>query len=274
MRNDALLAVAIEAATAGAAFVRQHAPDAARLEWSEKATSDFVTDVDRGAEAIIASVVSRHMPHALLIGEELSPTAVAGDTVAFVVDPLDGTTNFLHAYPEYAVSIGVTCAGELLAAVVLNVPTGESFTASRGAGAFRNGQPVTVSSTQEPGRALVGTGFPFKHRSFIPRYLGQLERVIASTAGVRRAGSAALDLAAVACGRFDAFWELMLAPWDVAAGILLVREAGGCVTNLQGVDSTVDHAPIVAGNPAMHAWLLRALDPASTTARPPRAPNM
>jgi myo-inositol-1(or 4)-monophosphatase len=176
-----------------------------------------------------------------------------------VADPLDGTANFLHGYPEYAVSIAVARDGELCAGVVINVARGEEFTAVRDGGAFRDGERIKVSSGREPGRALIGTGFPFKNIELLPRYLEQFSLVMRGTAGIRRAGSAALDLSNVACGRFDAFWELVLAPWDVAAGILLVQEAGGIVTQLDGTPPRLVAGSFVAGNPAMHAWLLQTL---------------
>ena len=179
--------------------------------------------------------------------------------VAFVVDPLDGTTNFLHGYPEYAVSIGAALDGRLVAGVVLNAATGELFTASLGAGAQRDGAPIAVSPITTPARALIGTGYPFKHPEQIPVYLAQFDRVIRATAGVRRAGAAALDLCDVACGRFEAFWELNLAPWDIAAGIVIVREAGGIVTDLEGHDAVAEFGGIVAGNAGMHGWMIEQL---------------
>jgi myo-inositol-1(or 4)-monophosphatase len=179
--------------------------------------------------------------------------------LVFVVDPLDGTTNFLHGFPWYAVSIAALIDGVLTAAVVLNVATGELFTAVAEGGSRRNGQPIHVSKITDPIRALLGTGFPFKHSDQITEYLRGFAAAMRETAGVRRAGSAALDLADVACGRYEAFWELMLAPWDIAAGILLVREAGGLVTDLSGAPAQVEQTGIVAGNPAMHGWLLEVL---------------
>jgi myo-inositol-1(or 4)-monophosphatase len=146
-----------------------------------------------------------------------------------------------------------------VAGAVLNVPNGELFTAVKGSGARRNGQPIRVSSISDTSRALLGTGFPFKQREGIAPYMAVLPKIMAQVAGLRRAGSAALDLCDVACGRYDAFWEYRLAPWDVAAGLLLVREAGGIVTDLDGTPATVTQGPIVAGNPKMHAWLLEQL---------------
>ena len=249
--------------------MRTYAADVRGIRWDEKSPVDFVSEVDTSAEERIRQVLGAAQPGARVIGEELSPTAFGdGDSalgvlpasgIAFVVDPLDGTTNFLHGYPEYAVSIGASLDGRLVAGVVLNAATGETFTASLGGGAHRDGAPIAVSPIATPARALIGTGYPFKHPEQIPVYLAQFDRVIRETSGVRRAGAAALDLCDVACGRFEAFWELSLAPWDVAAGILIVREAGGIVTDLEGRDAVPRHGGIVAGNPVMHAWMMSQL---------------
>ncbi len=258
--HRALLASAVAAAAQAAELLRTHALTREQLVVTEKGPSDFVSVADEGAEQLIRKVLLERHPGALVIGEELSPDAtVPPKGTAFVVDPLDGTTNFLHGFPWYAVSIGALVDGEIAAAVVLNVATGELFTATAGGGARRNGQPIHVSTERDPARALLGTGFPFKHREQIPAYMAQLPRILASTAGVRRAGAAALDLADVACGRFDGFWELKLAPWDIAAGLLLVREAGGRVTTLDGADCPVAHTPVVASNGVLHDWLLGVL---------------
>jgi myo-inositol-1(or 4)-monophosphatase len=189
----------------------------------------------------------------------MSPHLEAAE-LTFVADPLDGTTNFLHDFPWYAVSIAALVHGDHAASAVLNVPTGELFTATAGGGARRNGQPIHVSPRTDPARALIGTGFPFSHREGIQPYLRALPKIMAGAAGLRRAGAAALDLCDVACGRFDAFWELRLAPWDMAAGIQIIREAGGVVTDLQGAPARVQAGGLVAGNPTMHAWLLEQLN--------------
>lgn len=255
-RDRDLLAASVAGAVRAAEVIRGAAAAAATLDWREKGRSDFVTDVDEAAERALTDAIRSHVKDAIIVAEEFSPDWPAGTTSpVFVADPLDGTTNFLHGYPWYAVSIGALLGGELRAAVVLNVVTTEMFTATLGGGARRNGQPISVSAVTDPSRALLGTGLPFKHPELIPPYMATLPRLLESTAGVRRAGSAALDLADVACGRFDAFWELMLAPWDMAAGLLLVREAGGIATDLQGQAATVAHTGIIAGNPTMHAWL-------------------
>ncbi len=254
-----LTRVAVDAAVGAADIIRKAAGSSAALLWESKGTADFVTEVDRNAEEHILSVLTREFPGAAFIGEEFSPAAVPGSGLTFVIDPLDGTTNFLHGFPHYAVSIGASQDGELLAGAILNVQTRELFAATAGGGATLNGETIRASQETDPQRSLIGTGFPFKQVEHLPLFLRQFERVTRSTAGIRRAGSAALDLADTACGRFDAFWELGLAPWDVAAGLLLIREAGGIVTHLDGSPAAPALGAYVAGGPAMHPWLLETL---------------
>ncbi len=235
------------------------------IVWREKGATDFVSEVDLAAEARIVDVVRRAIPHAAMLAEETASTIAPErqrSGIVFVVDPLDGTTNFLHDYPQYAVSIGVLVNGALAAGVVIDVPANECFTATAGGGAYLNGAPIRVSPIDNPQRALVGTGFPFVRHEEIAPYVAQLSRVMAGAAGVRRAGAAALDLAAVACGRFEGFWEMKLSPWDIAAGLLLVREAGGIATTFEGTECPVERTSIVAGSGAMHSWLLSAVNPA------------
>jgi myo-inositol-1(or 4)-monophosphatase len=281
-----LLAASVHAAAIAAEIVQRGAASRSTLRWDEKGPADYVSDVDRASEDALRTALLAAVPHARVLGEERSPDTDSTTGVVFVVDPLDGTTNFLHGYPAYAVSIGALVDGVLTAAVVRHAVTGETFTAIAGGGAFRNGEPMHVSPITAPGRALIGTGFPFSHLERLGEYQPQFAAIARRTAGIRRAGSAALDLCDVACGRFDGFWELRLAPWDIAAGLLLVREAGGLVTDLAGVDAPVDHTAIVAGNPAIHAWLLDTLaragssplghvPPAPPIAPPPRvAPHV
>lgn len=254
-------AVSIRAARAAAEIISAAAAELPSLVWIEKGAADFVTEVDKAAEARIAEIVLSAFPDAKILGEELSPdNELSHDGLIFIADPLDGTTNFLHGFPHYAVSIGVLHGRDLVAGVVLNVPRGDLFTATVNDGAFLDGKRISVSRGGALSRALIGTGFPFKNPHLLEGYARQFVEVSRHTAGVRRAGSAALDLADVACGRFDGFWELVLAPWDVAAGILLIREAGGVVTDLAGSSSSPAHSPVVAGNPDIHQWLLRTLD--------------
>jgi len=230
--------------------------------WKEKSQHDFATEVDRAAEGLIAEILTHDEPESVIVGEELSPKGGLKGELVWVVDPLDGTTNFLHGYPQYAVSIAALVDGKLAAGVVHDICRKRTYTAARGGGAFEEGARIGVSAVTEPRLALVGTGFPFKALQLLPLFLSQLAAVLGATSGVRRAGSAALDLADVAAGRLDAFWELHLSPWDIAAGTLLIREAGGTITRPDGaadVLSGEDNGAVVAGNATMHRWLLDLL---------------
>ena len=249
--------IARRAAAQAAHFLRT-TPRPAAGAWEAKGPQDWVTTVDREAEGIIRGVLEREAPGGRVVGEELGPEMVSGGLV-WVVDPLDGTTNFLHGFPAYGVSIGAQLDGQLVAGVVHDVPRDLVYHAAIGHGAWANETPIRVSPLKEPTQALIGTGFPFKNADRAEEYLGQMQRLMGRTSGMRRPGSAALDLAWVAQGAFDAFWELELAPWDIAAGIVLVRAAGGKVTDLSGRDIGAEHTSVVAGNPWMHEWLLEML---------------
>ncbi len=253
-----LVDVAKVAAERAATLLRQATPAAAR-DWIEKARHDFVTEADRQSEALIAETLTAAVPGSYVIGEELSPSESRAGDVVWIVDPLDGTTNFLHRYPQYAVSIGALVEGTLRVGVIHDVGRDLVYWGATGLGAWQGERRLHVSGLTEPRHALVGTGFPFKSLPVLRRYLDQFAAVMGVSSGIRRAGSAALDLADVAAGRFDAFWELTLAPWDVAAGVLLIREAGGVVTTLEGEDDVLRHGSVVAGNPSLHRWLLELL---------------
>jgi myo-inositol-1(or 4)-monophosphatase len=254
-----LLSAAQLAADRAAAFLRREEGRLAPESWSEKGRADFVTEVDRESERLIAETLKAAFPSGAIVGEELTPGPLPSGLV-WVVDPLDGTTNFLHRFPYYAVSIGALVDREPVAAVVQHVVPGIRYHAVKGGGAWQGDVPLNVSTVRDPRHALVGTGFPFKYREQYPQYQAQFAAVLWSAAGVRRPGSAALDLCDVAAGRFDGFWELTLSPWDVAAGTLIVREAGGIVTGLDGATDVVRHGSIVAGNPVIHAWLMELLN--------------
>lgn len=243
------------AARAAAYLLNVRAPD--RSRWAMKGHHDFVTDVDRVAEQRIKADLLTAEPGSRILGEELSPDRGNLEGLVWIVDPLDGTTNFLHGYPWWSVSVAAALDGEMVAGTVFNVPAHRRYTAWLGGGAWCGPQRLAVSTVTEPGQALLGTGFPFKTPEDLPAYLEQCARIFPATSGVRRAGSAALDLVAVAAGQFDAFWELTLAPWDKAAGIIIVREAGGVVTDLDGNPARVVDGGVVAGNPAMHGWLMK-----------------
>ncbi len=255
-----LVDVAARAASRAAAYLRGARPPA-RAAWAEKSRHDFVTEIDRAAEAVITQTLVADVPGSTVVGEELSPRAARTGEVVWIVDPLDGTANFLHGYPQYAVSIACVVRGELCVGVVHDVARDLVYRAASGHGAWLGAERLVVSGVTEPKHALVGTGFPFKQLEEvgIDHYLRQLAAVVRATAGVRRAGSAALDLADLAAGRLDAFWETSLAPWDVAAGVVLIREAGGVVGRLDGSDEMLGHGSVVAGNPLLHRWLIDLL---------------
>jgi myo-inositol-1(or 4)-monophosphatase len=258
-----LLQIAVEAAAVAAKFIDASIGGRDGLVWEEKGDSDFGTEVDKGAESRIVAVIESQCPEAVIVGEELSPDVTIGSPgISFVVDPLDGTTNFLHGYQEFSVSIGVMSGPDLIAGVVHNLTRDETFTAILGQGAFVNGTRISVSRQTDPSHALIGTGFPFKRHDLLEHYARQFVEVSRHTAGIRRAGSAALDLSNLACGRFDGFWELVLSPWDISAGVLIVREAGGIVTDVAGNQKTVSDGSVVAGNPSIHPWLLRTVNAA------------
>jgi myo-inositol-1(or 4)-monophosphatase len=246
------------AAEAAATYLRGVERPTDPASWTLKGSRDFVTEVDRTAERLIAEILLAGDGRGRMVGEELSPEILT-DGLVWIVDPLDGTTNFLHGYPSYAVSIAAAFDGVLEAGVVLNVPHSEMYTASRAGGAWLGKRRLTVSGIGNPEFALVGTGFPFRDLTHLQQYQRQFGRVAAATSGIRRAGAAALDLADVAAGRFDGFWEQRLSAWDIAAGTLLIREAGGVITDFTGRDVGIEHTGVVAGNPAIHEWLLATL---------------
>ena len=255
-----LLHQAKTAAAGAAGYLRTVPRPAGPEQWALKGARDFVTEVDRTAEAMIADILFAAEPNAQVVGEELNPQ-LATRGLVWVVDPLDGTTNFLHGYPSYAVSIAAAVDGVLQAAVVVHIPRNETYSAARGSGAWLDNQRLRVSTIGDPAFSLIGTGFPFKEGSDLAAYQGQFARVSAVASGIRRPGSAALDLADVAAGRFDGFWEQHLSAWDIAAGTLLIREAGGIVTDFQGRHIGVEHTGVVAGNPAIQRWLLATVTP-------------
>ncbi len=255
-----LLGQAKSAAEQAAAYLRSVERPDSPSGWTLKGRRDFVTEVDRTAEEVIRNVLQNGSRDAQIIGEELSPDIVT-EGLVWVVDPLDGTTNFLHGYPSYAVSIAAAMNGVLEAAVVHHVPRNETYHATRNGGAWMGHRRLQVSRINDPEYALIATGFPFRDLTGLDEYQKQFGRVAAGTSGIRRPGAAALDLADVAAGRFDGFWEQHLSAWDIAAGCLLIREAGGVVTDFGGRDVGIEHSGVVAGNPGMHQWLLAILRP-------------
>lgn len=251
MLETARLAAAAGARVIGSMWDRQH-------EVEEKQRFDFVTDVDLLSQAAVLEVIaSRHPEHAVLAEEQAGdyppPAARAG--VLWVVDPLDGTTNFIHGIPHVAVSVGVLQDGQALAGVVRDVTRGEEFHAVRGGGAWLGQRRLAVSPRLDPASSLLLTGFPFRDKARLPRYLELFRELFEQVAGVRRAGAAALDLAYVAAGRAEGFWEMGLKPWDMAAGLLLVQEAGGLVSDFDGGGQSLWRGDVVAAAPAMQALI-------------------
>lgn len=247
--------MALEAATTAGRLLRRRLGG---VRASHKGDVDLVTEADHEAERAILDLVHGRFPSHRIIAEESGEHGIPGEAVWYV-DPLDGTTNFVHAFPHFAVSIAVITNDGFATAVVHDPLRGETFRASRGRGAFLNDQPMMVSSTGRLADALVATGFPYDRRSAPQRYLQPLERMLRNAQGIRRVGAASLDLAYLACGRLDAYWEEQLRPWDTAAGSLLVTEAGGLVTAFDGSTGYPLFAQIAASNGRFHEELLRAI---------------
>ena len=255
----ALLNIAVRAARrAGEIIVRSMARlDSIAVD--TKGRNDFVTDVDRAAEAEIIAIIRKHYPSHAILAEESGRTGES--ETEWIIDPLDGTTNFVHGFPVFSVSIACQQRGRLEHAVIFDPLRQEIFTASRGAGAHLENRRIRVSKQRTLEGSLVATGFPYRaNQQHLDAYLGMLRAVMLNTAGIRRPGSAALDLAYVAAGRVDAFWELGLAPWDTAAGTLLVQEAGGRIGTLSGGEYR-QQGHVVAGTPKVYAELLEVLAP-------------
>jgi myo-inositol-1(or 4)-monophosphatase len=226
---------------------------------SEKNTNDFVSDVDRSAEAIIIDTIRKAYPSHAILAEESG--SHAGDDYQWIIDPLDGTTNFLHGFPQFAVSIAMQYRGQLESAVVYDPVRDEMFTASHGQGAQLNDRRLRVTDQKTLKGALIGTGIPFRDQRYIDAYLAIMKDMVKDTAGIRRPGSAALDMAYVAAGRTDGFWELGLSSWDFAAGALIVREAGGTVTDIRGGDRYLESGNVIAGGIRVHGEMVKRIKP-------------
>src|SRR5512138_979083 len=253
-----MLNIAVRAARRAGSIINRAALDGGGLNVRSKRAKDFVTQVDQAAEQAIIDIVRKAYPEHGFLAEESGASQQHSEYV-WIIDPLDGTTNFIHGFPQYCVSIGIQQRGALAHAVVYDPARNELFTASKGRGAFLNDRRIRVSTLTKFGDALVGTGFPFKELGRLDLYTRQLQTMMQTCAGVRRAGAAALDLAYVACGRLDAFWELGLSPWDMAAGALLIVEAGGLVGDLKGDQGFLESGDIAAATPKVFPALLEAL---------------
>ncbi len=251
-----MLNIAIKAARIASKVMIHNIQRLDQLEIEKKGRADFVSEVDRQAEEIIIQTIHDAYPDHGILAEE---SGVHGDKDKseheWIIDPLDGTTNFLHGYPVYAVSIALRVKGELQAGVVYDPSRDELFSASRGKGAHLNNRRIRVSETRRLSDSLLATGFPYNEMQYLEPWLGSFKALVPHVAGVRRAGSAALDLAQVASGRFDGFWEFGLKSWDIAAGVLLIQEAGGFCSDMRGDQKMLDTGHIIAGNPKLFSKL-------------------
>ncbi|RMD63945.1 MAG: inositol monophosphatase [Alphaproteobacteria bacterium] len=258
--RSALLNVMIRAADKAARKLKRDFGEVANLQVSRKGPADFVSAADLRAEAILREELSRARPdYAWLMEESGGSPGHERAPRRWIVDPLDGTSNFLHGLPHFAISIAAEHDGELVAGVIYDPTKDEMFYAEKGAGAYLNDRRIRVSSRRRLNEALIATGVPFSGRGDAERFSAELKAVAGVSAGIRRWGSAALDLAYVAAGRYDGYWERDLAPWDTAAGVVLVREAGGHVSRIDGKPFDLDMPSILAGNEAIHPALVRIL---------------
>lgn len=254
-----MLNIAVRAARNAGNIIARSVDRLDQITINVKADNDFVSEVDRQAEQEIIHTIRKAYPNHSILGEESG--AHEGDEFQWIIDPLDGTTNFLHGFPQFAVSIGLKHKGRLEQAVVYDPLRQELFTASRGGGAQLNDRRIRVSKRNDLDGALLGTGFPFKQQQHLDTYLHTFKALFPMTAGIRRAGSAALDLAYVAAGRLDGFWEIGLNPWDMAAGVLLVQESGGLVSDFSGGNEFFSTGNLVAANPKVFKAMLQKIRP-------------
>ena len=266
------LNIAVKAALRAGKIINRASNDLDLIKVELKQANDFVTEVDRKAEAAIIETLRDAYPQYGILAEESGATAGKGSAdgdYRWIIDPLDGTTNFIHGLPQYAVSIALAKGNNIEQAVIFDPNRNELFTASKGAGAFLNERRIRVSRRTKLQDSLLGTGFPYRMFDHIDTYLAIFKELTRKTAGQRRPGAAALDLASVACGRYDGFWEFGLSPWDMAAGALLISEAGGLVSDMRGEAGYLASGNIIAGTPKVFAPLLNLIQerlPESITA--------
>lgn len=258
-----MLNTAVKAARRGAAVINRASFDLDRVKVTDKGHNDFVTEVDRAAEQAIVEVLLTAYPDHAVLAEESGASANLNDESenVWIIDPLDGTTNFIHGFPQYCVSIALQQKGQITQAVVYDPTRNDLFTATKGGGAFLNEKRIRVSRRDKLSQALLGTGFPFRDMRRLDEYIEMFKLIIKNSAGLRRPGSAALDLAYVAAGRFDGFFEKGLKPWDIAAGSLLVTEAGGIMGDFTGESDYLYKGDIVAGSPKIFAQMVALLAP-------------
>ncbi len=254
-----MLNTAVKPARRAGSIINRASQNLDLLKVEHKSYNDFVSEVDKAAEAAILEIITDSYPGHAILAEE---SGTQGDSeFQWIIDPLDGTTNFLHGFPQYSVSIALAHKGVITQAVVFDPAHNDLFTATKGGGAFLNDRRLRVSKRTRLEDALIGTGFPFRNFDNLDAYLAIFRELVQKTSGIRRPGSAALDLASVAAGRFDGFWEFSLSPWDIAAGTLLITEAGGLVGDLDGEANYLKNGHIVAGAPKIFGQLLQTISP-------------
>jgi myo-inositol-1(or 4)-monophosphatase len=258
--KEALINIAIQAARAAGTIIARASDRLDKVKITEKSHNDFVTEIDKAAEREIIAIIRKAHPNHAILAEESGETA--GSDYTWVIDPLDGTRNFIHGFPHFAVSIGIIYKNQIEHGVIYDPLRDELFSASRGKGAKLNERRIRVSSLTKLEQSLLGTGFPYRHSpEYQQAYTDSLHALFPICGDIRRAGAAALDLAYVACGRLDGFWELKLQKWDMAAGILLIKEAGGLVCDIQGGETYFETGNVVTGNPKVLKSLLKTIYP-------------
>ncbi|OGV71621.1 MAG: inositol monophosphatase [Methylophilales bacterium RIFCSPHIGHO2_02_FULL_57_10] len=255
-----MLNTAVKAARRAGSVITRAAQNLDILQVRSKTHNDYVTEVDHAAEQAIIEILHEAYPDHAILGEESGAQGANADYL-WIIDPLDGTTNFLHGFPEYCVSIALQHRGVLEQAVIYDPNRNDLYTATKGRGAFLNDRRMRVSKRIRLQEALVGTGLPFRDFTHLDTYLAMFKDMMLKTSGLRRPGSAALDLAHVANGWYDGFWEIGLSKWDIAAGALLVQEAGGLVGDFEGNESWLETGNIIAGNPKVFGQILQVLSP-------------
>ena len=254
-----MMNIAVRAARNAGSVLLRYYDRIDTLSITSKGRNDFVTEVDRAAEQIIIKTLRDAYPNHAILAEESGRHE--GNEIQWVIDPLDGTTNYLHGFPQFSVSIALKHKGVLEHGVVYDPMRDEMFTASRGSGALMNDRRLRVSNRKSLDGALLGTGFPYSDHSNLDAYLGMFKDLLKPTAGIRRPGSAALDFAYVAAGRIDGFWELGLSEWDFAAGALLVKEAGGTVSDISGGRRFLETGNVIAGGLRLHGAMVKVIQP-------------
>ncbi len=250
--------VAIQAALGGGKILKENFGTISGKDIEDKNPFDYVTIIDKKSEQFIIDFISKHYPDHKIFAEESGKTEQKHEN-RWIIDPLDGTTNYIHGYPNSAVSIALEKKGGIILGVIYDPFRNELFYAEKTKGAYLNNKPIHVSTRSKEKHCLIATGFPFRNRNFLSLYWDILSEIFMAVSGIRRTGSAALDLAHVACGRFDGFWELKLSPWDIAAGSIIIEEAGGRITDFEGKNRHIWTGDVVASNNLIHEFLLKKI---------------